>query len=79
MGDEGGIIKGGSREAVRRGLETDNNCVDGWGLWKGGNGDVCDRDSIYGEQDIVYRRLVDGVAVPVEEGFVLIVERGRGF
>jgi hypothetical protein len=75
--DVGKAIEGGLRVAVRRGLVTEENCRYWWGFWKKANGDVYDGSGIYGEKDVVYGRLVDGVAVPVAEGlFVEPVEEG---
>ena len=61
---EGVTIAGGGREAVRRGLVTEENCEIWWGLWKNANGDVYDRYGIYGESNTVYGRTMEGMAVP---------------
>jgi len=62
---QGKVIEGGIREAVGRGLVKEANCHHWWGLLKRDNGDVYDEGRIYGEEGIVYGRLVDGVAVPL--------------
>ena len=65
---EGVVIAGGIMEAVRRGLVTEWNRYGWWGLGMRENGNVYDLMGIYGERDAAYGRLVDGVAVLVEEG-----------
>ena len=66
--NEGKIIEGGIKEAVRRELVTEENCLPWWGLAKRASGDVYDMFGKYGERNVEYRRLVDGVVVPVQEG-----------
>jgi len=65
--EEGVVIAGGIREAVRRGIVTVENYEYWWGLWKRENGDVYDVRGIYGKKGVVYGRIVDGVEVVVEE------------
>ena len=43
---------------------TEANHDDLWALGKRENGDVYDKHVTYGQRCVVYRRLVDGVAVP---------------
>jgi len=62
---DGKVIEGGIMEEVRRGMVTEENFYDWWGLDKRVNGDVWDRNGIYGEASVVYGRMVEGVAVPV--------------
>jgi len=63
--EEGEMIEGGIREAVRRGLVTEEILRVYWNLEMEDNGDVYDLPGSYGEYDVVYRRLVDGMAVTV--------------
>ena len=65
--DESEVIDRGIREAVRRGLVTEAKRYLWWGLKKRANGDIYNRDSIYGERRVVYRTFVGGMAVPLEE------------
>ena len=66
--NQGKVIKGGIKEVVRRGLVIEDDLWYWWHLEKMENGDVFDEDSTYGEKDVMYGRLVDGVAEPVTEG-----------
>ena len=62
--DKGKVIEGGIREAVRRGVVTEENHWHWWGLRKRANGDMDDYWNKYGELNDVYGRIVDGVVVP---------------
>jgi len=74
---EGAVLERGIREAVRRSLVTEEKCFHWCGLmlrkrdnWDG-DGDVYDLYGEYGEKEAVYGRIMDGVAMPVEEGLSL--------
>jgi len=60
---------------VRRELVTEANYEYWWGLNKRANGDVHDAYGWYGEYYVVYGRMLDGVAEPVEVG--LFVDWGE--
>jgi len=69
--EEGKVIEGGIREAVRRGLVIKGNhwvYLMARGLNEKGNRDVHDYDGIYGETRVVYGMLLNDVVVPVQEG-----------
>jgi hypothetical protein len=66
--DEGKTIKGGIREAVSRGLVTEEKCEIWWGLRKRVTGGVYELYGVYGDAGVVYMRVVDGTVVPVANG-----------
>lgn len=71
--DKGTVIEGGIREAVWRGLVTEENCWYWWGLRKMANEEdgewgFNDLSGGYSKSGVVYGRIVDGVAEPLEEG-----------
>jgi len=79
VGGKGKVNKGGVREAVRRWLVTEEHCWNWWGLEKMENGDVFDEVGYYGEKNVMYRRWVNGVAVPVTEGLFVEWEEEEDF
>ena len=66
--DKGKVIEGGIMEAVRRWVVMEENHWNWWGLNDDENGDVYDWRRKHGLIGVVYRRLGNGVAIPVEEG-----------
>ena len=65
--DEGKVIEGGIRKAVRKGPVMDKNCWLWWGL-RNIYGDTFYGNNVFGREGVVYGRMVDGVMTPVEEG-----------
>jgi len=59
------VVKGGIREAVRRGLVTETNYESAWDLAleymdnTTENGEVFDKEGHYGKKDLVYGTIVD--------------------